>query len=285
MGDHRTPTSRPRPPPGGLIRLTVAAPDTLRDLALDIARVVAPEIGRQAGQVDVSVTKSTSTDLVTEVDCWSEAQIVSRILDARPDDSILGEEGTGVTGTSGVRWVVDPIDGTTDFVYGHPGFSVSIGVEVDGNLVAGVIVDPLLGDEFCAAVGHGTTRNGKPVRVSNVDELPRTLMATGFSYDPERRRRQAQVLVEVLPRVRDIRRMGGAALDLASVSCGRVDAYFERGLNPWDCAAGAVLVTEAGGRVTDLDGRPTTGDMTVAAPLAIHGPLLELLRSADTVRL
>lgn len=268
-----------------MIRLTVAAPDTLRDLALDIARVVAPEIGRQAGQVDVSVTKSTSTDLVTEVDCWSEAQIVNRILDARPDDSILGEEGTSVTGTSGVRWVVDPIDGTTDFVYGHPGFSVSIGVEVDGNLVAGVIVDPLLGDEFCAAVGHGTTRNGKPVRVSNVDELPRTLMATGFSYDPERRRRQAQVLVEVLPRVRDIRRMGGAALDLASVSCGRVDAYFERGLNPWDCAAGAVLVTEAGGRVTDLDGRPTTGDMTVAAPLAIHGPLLELLRSADTVRL
>ena len=285
MGDHRTPTSRPQPPSGGLIRLTVAAPDTLRDLALDIARVVAPEIGRQAGQVDVSVTKSTSTDLVTEVDCWSEAQIVNRILDARPDDSILGEEGTSVTGTSGVRWVVDPIDGTTDFVYGHPGFSVSIGVEVDGNLVAGVIVDPLLGDEFCAAVGHGTTRNGKPVRVSNVDELPRTLMATGFSYDPERRRRQAQVLVEVLPRVRDIRRMGGAALDLASVSCGRVDAYFERGLNPWDCAAGAVLVTEAGGRVTDLDGRPTTGDMTVAAPLAIHGPLLELLRSADTVRL
>jgi myo-inositol-1(or 4)-monophosphatase len=262
----------------------VAAPDALRDLALDIARAVAPEIGRQAGQVDVSVTKSTSTDLVTEVDTWSEAQIVSRILDARPDDSILGEEGAGVTGTSGVRWVVDPIDGTTDFVYGHPGFSVSIGVEVDENPVAGVIVDPLLGDEFCAAVGHGTTRNGEPVRVSDVDELPRTLMATGFSYDPDRRRRQARVLVEVLPRVRDIRRMGGAALDLASVSCGRVDAYFERGLNPWDCAAGAVLVTEAGGRVTDLDGRPTTGDMILAAPLAIHGPLLELLRSAGADR-
>ena len=280
MGDYRTPTSRPRPPPGGLTRPTVADPDTLRDLALAIARAVAPEIGRQAGQVDVSATKSTSTDLVTEVDRWSEAQIVSRILDDRPDDSILGEEGTGVTGTSGVRWVIDPIDGTTDFVYGHPGFSISIGVEVDENPVAGVIVDPLLGDEFCAAVGHGTTRNGKPVRVSNVDELPQTLMATGFSYDAERRRRQARVLVEVLPRVRDIRRMGGAALDLASVSCGRVDAYFERGLNPWDCAAGAVLVTEAGGRVTDLDGCPTTGDMTVAAPIAIHGPLLELLRAA-----
>ena len=284
MGDHRTPTNRPRPSPGGLICPTVADPDTLRDLALAIARAVAPEIGRQAGQVDVSATKSTSTDLVTEVDRWSEAQIVSRILDDRPDDSILGEEGTGVTGTSGVRWVIDPIDGTTDFVYGHPGFSISIGVEVDENPVAGVVVDPLLGDEFCAAVGHGTTRNGESVQVSNVDELPRALVATGFSYDADRRRRQARVLVEVLPRVRDIRRMGGAALDLASVSCGRVDAYFERGLNPWDCAAGAVLVTEAGGRVTDLEGRPTTGDMTVAAPLAIHGPLLDLLRSAGAAR-
>ena len=262
----------------------MANPDTLRDLALAIARAVAPEIGRQAGQVDVSATKSTSTDLVTEVDRWSEAQIVSRILDDRPDDSILGEEGTGVTGTSGVRWVIDPIDGTTDFVYGHPGFSISIGVEVDENPVAGVVVDPLLGDEFCAAVGHGTTRNGESVQVSNVDELPRALVATGFSYDADRRRRQARVLVEVLPRVRDIRRMGGAALDLASVSCGRVDAYFERGLNPWDSAAGAVLVTEAGGRVTDLEGRPTTGEMTVASPLAIHGPLLDLLRSAGADR-
>ncbi|HJP25510.1 MAG TPA: inositol monophosphatase family protein, partial [Acidimicrobiales bacterium] len=184
----------------------MADPDTLRDLALAIARAVAPAIGQQAGQVDVSATKSTSTDLVTEVDRWSEAQIVSRILDDRPDDSILGEEGTGVTGNSGVRWVIDPIDGTTDFVYGHPGFSISIGVEVDENPVAGVIVDPLLGDEFCAAVGHGTTRNGESVQVSNVDELPRALVATGFSYDAERRRRQAQVLVEVLPRVRDIRR-------------------------------------------------------------------------------
>ncbi len=259
-------------------------PDALRDLALDIARAVAPEIGRRAGQVDVSTTKSTATDLVTEVDRWSEAQIVSRILDARPDDSILGEEGTGVTGTSGVRWVVDPIDGTTDFVYGHRGFSVSIGVEVGGEPAAGVIVDPLLGDEFCAAVGHGATRNGRPVRVSDVDELPRTLLATGFSYDPERRRRQARVLVEVLPRVRDIRRMGGAALDLASVSCGRVDAYFEKGLNPWDFAAGAVLVAEAGGRITDLEGRTTTGGMTVASPVAIHGPLLDLLRSAGADR-
>ena len=262
----------------------------LRDLALDIARAVAPEIGRRAGRVAVSSTKSTTTDLVTEVDRWSEAQIVDRILDARPGDSILGEEGTGVEGTSEVRWVVDPIDGTTDFVYGHPGFSVSIGVEVAGQPVAGVVVDPLLDDEFTAALGHGTNRNGQAVRVSDVTSLDAALVATGFSYDPDHRGRQAEVLVGVLPLIRDIRRMGGAATDLASVSCGRVDAYFEWGLNPWDRAAGRVLVSEAGGLVTDLDGRPftedrgsegsTAGGMTVAAPAPIHGPLLDLLRTA-----
>ena len=258
----------------------MADPAALRDLALDIARAVAPELRRLAGIVDVSGTKTTVTDLVTEVDRWSEEQIVERILDARPNDSVLGEEGTGVDGTSGVRWVVDPIDGTTDFVYGHPGFSVSIGVEVDGRPAAGVVVDPLLQDEFCAAVGHGTTRNGRPVRVNQVDDLSSALVATGFGYDPGRRRRQAEALVAIIGNVRDIRRCGGAATDLASVSCGRVDAYFERGLNPWDCAAGILLVTEAGGRVTDLEGRPTTGEMVVAAPVGLHGPLLDLLRSA-----
>jgi myo-inositol-1(or 4)-monophosphatase len=157
---------------------------------------------------------------------------------------------------------------------------VSIGVEVDGRPAAGVVVDPLLQDEFCAAVGHGTTRNGRPVRVNQVDDLSSALVATGFGYDPGRRRRQAEALVAVIGNVRDIRRCGGAATDLASVSCGRVDAYFERGLNPWDCAAGILLVTEAGGRVTDLEGQPTTGEMVVAAPVGLHGPLLDLLRSA-----
>ena len=209
-------------------------PAEFRDLALSIAREVVPELRRRAGGVDVSATKSTVTDLVTEVDCWAEERIVARILDARPDDAVLAEEGAGVAGTSGVRWLVDPIDGTTNFVYGHPGFSVSIGVEVDNRPVAGVVVDPLLGDEFCAAHGQGTTRNGRPVRVSSVDDPTAALVATGFAYDSERRRLQAEALVTILPRVRAVRRVGGAALDLASVSCGRVDAYFEWGLSPWD---------------------------------------------------
>ena len=155
-----------------------------------------------------------------------------------------------MAGTSGVRWLVDPIDGTTNFVYGHPGFSVSIGVEVDNRPVAGVVIDPLLGDEFCAAHGQGTTRNGRPVWVSSVGDPAAALVATGFAYNSERRRLQAEALVTILPRVGDVRRVGGAALDLASVSCGRVDAYFEWGLSPWDCSAGSVLVTEAGGVVT-----------------------------------
>ena len=227
----------------------MAEPSALRDLALSAARIVAPELRRRAGAVEVSETKTTVTDLVTDVDRWSEECIVKHILAVRPNDSILGEEGTAVDGTSGVCWLVDPIDGTTDFVYGHPGFSVSIGVQVDGTPVAGVVVDPLLDDEFCAAIGHGATRNDRPVRVNRVDDLSSALIATGFGYDPGQRRRQAEALVSIIGHIRDIRRCGGAATDLASVACGRVDVYFERGLNPWDCAAGAVLVTEAGGAV------------------------------------
>ena len=254
-------------------------PAEFRDLALSIAREVVPELRRRAGGVDVSATKSTVTDLVTEVDCWAEERIVAQILDARPDDAVLAEEGAGVAGTSGVRWLVDPIDGTTNFVYGHPGFSVSIGVEVDNRPVAGVVVDPLLGDEFCAAHGQGATRNGHPVRVSSVSDPATALLATGFAYDSERRRLQAEALVTILPRVRDVRRVGGAALDLASVSCGRVDAYFEWGLSPWDCSAGSVLVTEAGGVITLFK----TSTSAPPFPVAVTGEEASMNWSDDLV--
>jgi len=254
-------------------------PADLRDLALAIAREVVPELRRRAGGVDVSATKSTVTDLVTEVDCWAEERIVARILDARPDDAVLAEEGAGVAGTSGVRWLVDPIDGTTNFVYGHPGFSVSIGVEVDNRPVAGVVVDPLLGDEFCAAHGQGTTRNGRPVWVSSVGNPAAALVATGFAYNSERRRLQAEALATILPRVRDVRRVGGAALDLASVSCGRVDAYFEWGLSPWDCSAGSVLVTEAGGVITLFK----TTSSAPPFPVAVTGEEASMNWSDDLV--
>ena len=254
-------------------------PAEFRDLALSIAREVVPELRRRAGGVDVSATKSTVTDLVTEVDCWAEERIVAQILDARPDDAVLAEEGAGVAGTSGVRWLVDPIDGTTNFVYGHPGFSVSIGVEVDNRPVAGVVVDPLLGDEFCAAHGQGATRNGRPVRVSSVSDPAAALVATGVAYDSERRRLQAEARVTSLPRVRDIRRGGGAARDLASVSCGRVDAYFEWGLSPWDCSAGSVLVTEAGGVITLFK----TSTSAPPFPVAVTGEEASMNWSDDLV--
>jgi len=253
----------------------------LRELALSTARRVAPELARRTGGLLDTATKSSSTDLVTDADLWSEQKIAELLHEARPNDSIQCEEGTAVTGTSDVRWVVDPIDGTTNFVYGHPGFSVSIGAELDGEPAVGVILDPLLGDEFAAALGHGATRNGQPIRVSQTTDLSAALLATGFGYQPERRRRQAEGLVEILPRVRDIRRMGGAALDMASVACGRVDAFFEKGLAPWDIAAGKVLIVEAGGRVCDLSGGPTTGDFVAAAPKGLMPELLSLLRSVD----
>ena len=243
-------------------------PQVLRDLALEIAREVAPELRARAGRTSGIRTKSSHTDLISATDSWSEERIVTRLNEARPYDEIVSEEGMRVSGTSGVRWLVDPIDGTTNFVYGHPGFSISIGAEVGDEPIAGVVVDPLLEEEFAAARGAGATRNGQPIRVNLQTDLSRALVATGFGYHPDRRRRQAEGLVEILPRVGDIRRMGGAALDLAYVACGRVDAFFERGLATWDVAAGWVLVTEAGGTVVNLSlPRPRREDNELVRPL------------------
>lgn len=227
-----------------------------------------------------SATKTSATDLVTDADEASERYIVEGLLTARPHDGIRGEEGTDVEGTSGVVWVVDPIDGTTNFVYGHSGFGVSIAALVDDEPMVGVVADPLHDDVFTARRGGGAWRNHAPIRGSSLDRLDLALVATGFSYLPERRRRQAEVLAHVLPAVRDIRRMGGAAVDLCSTACGRVDAFYEKGLNPWDFAAGWLVAAEAGVRVGDLDGGPPSSDFTLAAPPAIFEPLAELLRGA-----
>lgn len=227
-------------------------PQTLRDLAVEVAQEVAPELRARAGRTGGIRTKSSDTDFVSAADHWSEEQIVVRLNEARPSDEIVSEEGSWISGTSGIRWVVDPIDGTTNFLYGHPGFSVSIGAEIETEPVAGVVLDLLLDETFAAARGTGVTRNGRPIMVSLQTNLSRALVATGFGYHSERRRHQAKGLVEILPRIGDIRRMGGAALDLASVACGRVDAFFEQGLAAWDVAAGRILVTEAGGTVVKL---------------------------------
>jgi myo-inositol-1(or 4)-monophosphatase len=225
-------------------------------------------------------TKSTPTDMVTEVDRASEALITERILDARPDDGIMGEEGADRTGTSGVRWIVDPIDGTTNYLYGFPGFSVSIAAEVDGETAIGVVHDPLHRDVFDGVVGRGARRNGAPIHASSQRELSTALVGTGFAYDRDRRRAQAAVLTQVLPQVRDIRRMGSAAIDLCSVACGRLDAYYERGLGPWDLAAGALIAAEAGATVGDLEGGPASGAFVLAAAPELFDPLCSVLRAA-----
>lgn len=264
------PTERSRPDPAALLALA-------RDVAAEAAALLVDGLSRARTQVD---TKSTGTDMVTEMDRASEALIAERLLAERPDDGLLGEEGADRAGTSGVTWVIDPLDGTTNYLYGHAGFAVSIGATFDGATVAGVVHDPLHGDVFTATAGGGAQRNGRVVRVSGEADLARALVATGFSYEPARRVRQAEVLTAVIPRIRDIRRMGAASVDLCSVACGRVDAYYERGLQPWDHTAGALVAAEAGALLGDLDGGPVDVDFCLAAPPALFEPLRALLAAA-----
>jgi fructose-1,6-bisphosphatase/inositol monophosphatase family enzyme len=246
-------------------------------LAADAATLLVDGLSRTRAEVS---TKSTPTDMVTEMDRASEALIVAGIRADRPDDGIVGEEGADLEGTSGVRWLVDPIDGTTNYIFAFPGFAVSIAAELDGEMVAGVVHDPLHHDVFQAARGRGATRNGSPIHASAQTELTAALVGTGFSYDPERRRKQARVLLEVVPRVRDIRRMGAASVDLCSVACGRLDAYYERGLGPWDLAAGGLIAEEAGAVVGNLTGGPASGEFTLAAGSELFDPLRALLDTA-----
>jgi myo-inositol-1(or 4)-monophosphatase len=259
----------------------------LRDL-----RALAERVARAAGRLLLEgsavarlevATKSTLTDMVTEMDRASERLIEDQLLAERPDDGILGEEGAARPGTSGVRWVVDPLDGTTNYLYGFPGFNVSIAAELDGVAVAGAVYDVVRDELFSAHRAGGATRDGSPIAPSPVTELAHALVGTGFSYDAERRRRQAEVLVSVLPRVRDIRRQGAAALDLCSVACGRLDAFYERGLARWDLAAGGLVATEAGAVLTELTGPPAGGDVVVAAAPGIASAVLDLLATTDVV--
>ncbi len=248
----------------------MAAPhEELRDLALDVARAAARlAADLRAAPLDID-TKSTQTDMVTNADRAVEALVVERISEARPDDGFLGEEGHDRHPDAEVVWVVDPIDGTTNFVYDHPGWAVSIAARaggIDGHDVAGVVIDVRRGDEFTATAGGGASRNGEPVRLGpDPRPLAQSLVATGFGYDAARRRQQAEALVDVIPAIRDIRRMGAASVDLCSVGIGRVDAYYETGLAAWDLAAGALFATECGARVADISGGPPVpGGLVVA---------------------
>jgi myo-inositol-1(or 4)-monophosphatase len=261
--------------------MTAPSPDQLRDQARDLAEEAATAVraGRRAGIGPVQA-KSSATDPVTAIDRSTERLIVESLRRHRPEDAILGEESGGRQGQSGVRWVIDPIDGTVNFVYGIAAYAVSIGVEMHGRLVAGAVVDIVADHTYAAAVGDGATGPDGSLQVTDTADLAHALIGTGFSYDAEHRRRQAETLVEVLPRIRDIRRMGSAALDLCAVAAGRLDGFYETGLQPWDLAAGAVLVREAGGVVHEL---PIAGQqtvMTIAAGPAVANGLIHELRRA-----
>jgi myo-inositol-1(or 4)-monophosphatase len=240
------------------------------------ANLLAEAVGRPRQLVE---EKSSATDMVSEVDRAAESLISSVLADLRPEDGLLGEEGASKTGTSGVRWVVDPLDGTTNFLFGIPQFSVSIAAEIDGLPVVGVVIDPSRHETWAARQGGGARCNGVPCQVAlERSTLPTALVATGFGYRAERRAWQAQVAAQVIPAVRDLRRFGSAALDLCWVAGGRVDAYYEWGLNPWDLSAGRVICTEAGGQVEIL-----AGHTIVATTPALAGPLTELLVSAGAL--
>lgn len=259
-------------------------PVELLALAVDTARAAAAVVARgRATAAEHVAVKSSPVDVVTAVDEESERLIVSRLLAARPDDGVLGEEGGARAGSSGVRWLVDPIDGTVNFLYGLPAYAVSIAAEVDGEVRAGAVLDVATGELFTALAGRGAwltvpgAEEPAALSVSAPPSLGLALVATGFGYDAGLRRAQGAAVAELLPRVRDIRRFGSSALDLCALAAGRVDAYYELGLNPWDHGAGALVASEAGAVLSGLPGRPFAEPMAIAAAPSVAGPFAALV--------
>ncbi|MFC6595556.1 inositol monophosphatase family protein [Kitasatospora paranensis] len=247
---------------------------------------LATEAARAAGELlhagrpadlGVAATKSSPVDVVTEMDLASEKLLQELIAERRPADGYLGEEGTDRPGTSGVRWVVDPLDGTVNYLYGLPSWGVSVAAELHGEAVVGVVAVPARGELFHAVRGGGAHLDGRPLTVRPAPPWGQALVSTGFNYVQAVRTHQARVLLSLMPEVRDIRRGGAAAVDLCDLAAGRLDAYYERGLKPWDSAAGALVAREAGALVGGRPGRPEDGDLTVAGAPGVFEPLQERL--------
>ena len=265
--------------------MTIAANTEL----LDLTRRIALEAGalaarRRAEGVEVAATKSSAVDVVTLADREVEAFVRAAIADARPNDGFLGEESAGSTGGSGLNWIVDPIDGTVNYLYGIPQYAVSIAVVEGGtdptewNALAGCVVNPASGEVFTAAQGGGAYLGAQQLQVNSDITVEQTLLSTGFSYSSETRSKQGQVLAGIVGQVRDIRRAGSASLDLCFVASGRLDAYAERGLNPWDHAAGGLIVREAGGSVRGFDGARESDTFLLAAEESLAVQLEPILR-------
>jgi myo-inositol-1(or 4)-monophosphatase len=253
----------------------------LLELAVEVAREAGQLITQQRPQdLGVSATKTSPTDVVTVMDTAAESLIRDRIGRLRPHDGFLGEEGGASGAARQVEWVIDPIDGTVNYLYGIPQFAVSIAVRVAGSVVAGVVHDPNRQEEFTAMLGEGARLNGQEIRVSGETDPAQSMLLTGFSYQVATRTAQAKSVAAVLPLVRDIRRFGSAALDLCWVACGRAEAFCERGLQPWDLAAGGLLAWEAGARVGGLRGKAAGEHLVVAANPVLYDALHDLLVDA-----
>jgi myo-inositol-1(or 4)-monophosphatase len=245
---------------------------------------LAERAARAAGEVLLSyygrapeglASRTSATGPVSDADREAE-RVIRELLEAeRPDDGLVGEEGSRSSGDSGRRWVVDPLDGTVNFLYGLRAWGVSVALEDEEGLAVGVVFNPVSRECFAAERGKGATLNGQPIHVTGCRSLDRAMVATGFSYESERRAEQAEILVRLLPRIRDLRRAGAAALDLAYVAAGRADSFYERGLKRWDEAAGLLLVHEAGGVTADLEGEPH--GVVAAATQELLDELLPLL--------
>jgi myo-inositol-1(or 4)-monophosphatase len=256
----------------------------LVELAREVARRAADTARRMRteaiGQVD---TKSTATDVVTAADRAVERQIIAELQAARPADGFLGEEygSQDDRAASGVRWIIDPIDGTVNYLYGLPQYAISIAAELDGEVVAAVVRNAATDDEWTATRGGGAWRSGRRLTGSTQTVLGQALVGTGFAYSAPLRAHQGAVLAGLIAQIRDIRRFGSAALDLAAAAEGMLDAYYEKGLNAWDLAAGGLIAQEAGLLVTGLDGHPAGTDLVLAAPPVLHKQLHDRLAELD----
>ncbi|RNI18372.1 inositol monophosphatase family protein [Flexivirga caeni] len=270
--------------------MTIAELEQLEQLACEVARAAGELIvGERPERLGVAATKSTATDVVTVMDRRSEELLRTRLEEARPADGVLGEEGSATSSRSGITWVVDPIDGTVNYLYELPGYAVSVAactgdVHTPGQweAIAGAVLNPSTGELFHARTGGGAFLEyaGRTTRlhVTKQADLAFSLIGTGFGYDPGKRRRQAAIVLDLIPQIRDIRRAGSAAVDLCSVAAGRLDGYYESGLNPWDLAAGWVIVTEASGVVRGVAGGPPSSDLVVAGcpeQVAALSPLVD----------
>lgn len=253
----------------------------LRDVAIALAREAGDMAlhGRKNGTLTLH-TKSSPVDMVTQYDKASEDLITAGLARLRPHDAIVGEEGADSAGTSGITWHIDPIDGTTNFMYDLPTWAVSIGAVDEHGPIAGAVYAPALGEMFSAARGAGARVNDTPLAVRRSSDLSQALVATGFSYNVGARGPHTQRVARMLMTVRDLRRMGAAAVDLCFVAAGRIDAYFEEGLNSWDLVAGQLIATEAGAVVTNFTGDPVTPSQVLACSPELHPHMVRFIHES-----